>query len=405
MSPDTGDPVTREVRPQSLRRRLLAVTAVAPWPPRGGFSLRVARLLESLSRSWDISLVVADSQEPAAVPWAPTGPHEVISVRMCHPVWAPSTPFIAENRRLRDAVDEVLARRSCQAVLLWPGIEFVAFGRDDFPPAVADRIDSDTLKRFRAWCHRKTTIGELLKYAAYERRVVRQFAAAIVVGQDDARALTRISGSKNVVIVPNGVVPQHAPCFEAESPRPTVVFSGTLNYYANVDAVRHFARYIWPDIHCRRPDARLLIVGRTPTRGVLTLAKLAGVEVRADVPDMARVLREGWVAVAPMRLGSGVKNKVLEAWAAGRPVVLSPRAANGLDLDEDMRRLVTGRRKAFAALVLQLLSNQKLRHSLGAAALSRVRARHSWQDSAEALSKVLQSVSGEINPFKGASIG
>jgi glycosyltransferase involved in cell wall biosynthesis len=207
------------------------------------------------------------------------------------------------------------------------------------------------------------------------------------------------------VIVPNGVVPQHAPCFEAESPRPTVVFSGTLNYYANVDAVRHFARYIWPDIHCRRPDARLLIVGRTPNRGVLTLAKLAGVEVRADVPDMARVLQEGWVAVAPMRLGSGVKNKVLEAWAAGRPVVLSPRAANGLDLDEDMRRLVTGRRKAFAALVLQLLSNQKLRHSLGAAALSRVRARHSWQDSAEALSKVLQSVSGEINPFKGASIG
>jgi glycosyltransferase involved in cell wall biosynthesis len=94
-----------------------------------------------------------------------------------------------------------------------------------------------------------------------------------------------------------------------------------------------------------------------------------------------------------MRLGTGVKNKVLEAWAAGRPVVLTPLAANGLELDDAMRAWVTKRWETFGILLVQLLSDPRLRESLGSAALSWVRARHSWAASGATLSQLLRAVS------------
>ncbi len=354
-------------------------------------------MLDLLAAWWDISLVVG-TQEPASVAGAMAPPHEVITVPISRP-WTPVPALEAEYRPLRDAVSALLARRHFHAALLWPGMEFLAFASDGFPPAVADRIDCGTLERFRALRHSKATLGQVVRSARYERRLARELAATVVVGRDDARALRSISGSKKVAIVPNGVIPQDDPRFEAESWRPTVVFTGTLNYYVNDDAVTHFAREVWPDIRRSVADARLLIAGRTPSRRVLGLADSAGVEVRAEVADMARVLQEAWGAIAPIRLGTGVKTKVLEAWAAGRPVVMTPLATNGLELSMKMRAFAVRRPKAFGALVVQLLSDQRLRQSLGSAALEWVRARHSWRESAQALSRLLLTVSAESGSY------
>jgi len=338
--------------------RLLAVTGASPWPPRGGFSLRAAHLLKSLAAEWEISLIVAGDDGP-----------------------------------VRDAVNAELARGRFRAALLWPGTEFLAFGQNSLPPSVADRIDCVTLERLRSLRRRPAMVGRVMASLVYERRLARAFAATVVAGQDDARAFGRISGSARIVVIPNGVDAQPTPRFETQRPSPTVVFSGTLNYYANVDAVIYFARHVWPLVRRSIPGARLLVVGRTPSRRVLALNDLAGIDVRAEVPDMALALQEAWVAVAPMRLGTGVKNKVLEAWAVGRPVVLTPLAANGLALDDLARSLVAKRWDTFAALVVRLLSDQDMRQSLGSAALSLVRANHSWDRSAAALSQLLREVS------------
>src|SRR6185295_14547642 len=88
------------------------------------------------------------------------------------------------------------------------------------------------------------------------------------------------------------------------------------------------------------PGARLVLAGRRPTSSVVALGEVEGVEVHGNVPEMSAELREAWLAVAPMRLGAGIKNKVLEAWAAARPVVMTRIAANGLTLD-GMEQLVT----------------------------------------------------------------
>jgi len=373
------------------RQRLLAVTGVAPWPLRGGFSLRAAHLLTHLASEWDITLVAACELDRAAIPWPASDAHEVVTVPLVER-WTPVPSRRADMQPLREAVNTILATRRPDAALLWNGAEFLAFDQSHFPRTVVDRIDCGTLEWFRAVRYAPWSIGRAMRCARYERRVVRSLDATIVVGQDDARALERVSGTKRVVVIPNGVDAQPSPRFNAEGPRPTIAFSGTLSYYANIDAVRYFLRRQWPAIRRAVPDARFQIIGRNPGRRVLAVSNLPGVELRADVPDMAGALQESWVAVAPTRRGTGVKNKVLEAWAAGRPAVMTPLASNGIHLGGCLNDLVAENERAFRERVIQLLLNDKLRHSYGLAAHAQVTAWHSWRESGEAVSRLLRGV-------------
>ena len=106
------------------------------------------------------------------------------------------------------------------------------------------------------------------------------------------------------------------------------------------------------------PDARFVIAGRNPTAEVQQLADRPGVEVLGEVPDMSAVLKQAWVAVAPMRTGAGIKNKVLEAWAVGTPVVMSAAAANGLSLDADGGGAGDGRPARMAEIIAALLDGR-----------------------------------------------
>ena len=102
-----------------------------------------------------------------------------------------------------------------------------------------------------------------------------------------------------------------------------------------------------------------------------------------------------------MRTGTGVKNKVLEAWGAGRPAVMSRRAANGLELDESMQLLVAPDWQSFADLVVSLLGDRHRRQDLGAAAHGVATSRHSWERSAAAFGELLH---GLFEPHHGLII-
>jgi polysaccharide biosynthesis protein PslH len=279
-------------------------------------------------------------------------------------------------------------------VLLWAGAEHLAFTKG-FPPAVADRIDCMTLISWRS-ARRADRLGErvrilrdVVSYARYERSVVQRLARTIVAGEDDAAALRRIGRTGSVEVIPNGVAIVEHGASQQEGVVPLVVFSGTLDYPPNEDAARFFADSVWPDVLARVPTARFVIAGRRPTAEVVSLAERPGVEVRPDVADMRAVLRSAWVAVAPMRSGAGIKNKVLEAWAEGTPVVMTPMAANGLRLDSEARSLVGAEPADLADLVIRLLEHREERTRLGLAALELARREHSWRSAGDRLSAIL----------------
>ncbi len=112
---------------------------------------------------------------------------------------------------------------------------------------------------------------------------------------------------------------------------PCILLSGNLGYRPTVQGALWFAREVWPRVRRRVPKARWILAGARPTAAIRRLRDLDGVEVHADVPDLAIFQRAAAVSIAPMAEGSGVPMKVLEAWAAGVPVVAHPWTAGGLE--------------------------------------------------------------------------
>ena len=387
-----------------IRPRLLAVSADPPWPIRGGFSLRAAHLLRELSDRWEVDLIVA---APAGADAEDAPPDAALrrttTVRLDRPLPALRDPG-AEADPARRAFAEALAGAPAAAILLFRRTEFLAHVGDRSsgpvvrPRLVVDRVDCSTLELARRIRTSKlaapAAAARTVAAALHERRVARNADVVTLAGDHDAGALRRLRPAAEVHVVPNGVHALDDPRFDAESSVPTLLFTGSLGYYANVDAARYLAHALWPGIRARVPDARLVIAGRNPRPSVLHLGTIPGVEVRPDVPDMFAVLRQAWVSIAPMRCGAGVKNKVLEAWAVGRPVVMSPIAASGLALDEAARGLVVRSRSEAVSIVVALLRDRGLRHERGRSVQELARSRHTWERSADRLSRLLEGRPG-----------
>jgi glycosyltransferase involved in cell wall biosynthesis len=164
-----------------------------------------------------------------------------------------------------------------------------------------------------------------------------------------------------------------------------------MSYAPNIDAAAYFAKSIWPRVRDAVPDAVFRIVGRSPTPEVLALGKLERVEVVGEVDDLRNELESAWVAVAPMRVGVGIKNKVLEAWAAGAPVVMTSLATNGLYARDRFADLVRDRPDAFADRVKRLLTDEGYRRFWSEQARDAARVQ-SWSAVADSVTTLLESV-------------
>lgn len=390
---DDGDPTDDA--------ELLAISPVPPWPIQNGFTLRCAKLLEELAASWRITLVAPPGPDGSRA--APVSLETWIGVDSdAGPVAVPSA---AEREPFRRAMEDLTDRDRYSAALLWAGTEYLAEDFEEFPPAVGDRIDSMTLMSWRNRVHRRSprqrlsALRALVEAALYERSVTRTLAATIVVGEADADTLRRISGSGRVHVVPNGVDLEGLPDPDSKALVPTVLFTGVLSYEPNVQAIRWFVRRVWPHVRAELPEAVFEVAGRGPTKTVRRLAEHPGVRLRPNVPDMRAVQRSAWVAVAPMRSGAGIKNKVLEAWAAGTPVVMTRMATNGLQLEEGMSALVTDDPATMARTITRMLRDCRERERRGAEAYALAARNHSWGEAAARISGLLRTASREAAPL------
>jgi len=245
------------------------------------------------------------------------------------------------------------------------------------PPAVLfDAVDSMALHFRRAAEH--STIGrawlERLESARCGVREARLAAAADAVSAVCRRDLDVVGGAteRHVVVPVAADGPADAPGLSAD---PMVALTGNLGYRPTRSAIRWFAAHVWPRVRRSVPQARWVIAGARPPSDVRGLANHSGVEVWADVPDVARVLSSARVAVAPMDSGSGIPMKVIEAWAAGVPVIATPRAVESLEggvhaCELRRREDVQG----WADAIVELLTEQTRAHDLAR------KGRRAWSD-------------------------
>jgi len=169
---------------------------------------------------------------------------------------------------------------------------------------------------------------------------------------------------------------------------PLIVFTGQMDYRPNVDAVSHFSEQSLPVVQKFWPDAQFAIVGRNPSRQVQQLAERPGVIVTGTVPDVRPWIAAASVVVAPLRIARGVQNKVLEAMAMGKAVVVSSAAAEGIDAEAG-RELVVADGEQVPVAILDLLGDADRAAAIGAAARRRMEARYRWEDRLAPLVKLV----------------
>jgi GT2 family glycosyltransferase/glycosyltransferase involved in cell wall biosynthesis len=198
-----------------------------------------------------------------------------------------------------------------------------------------------------------------------EVKLMRQVDGAICMTDTDAQELRKFLPSAPVHIINTGVDLAHFALPAQGASEPGLVFVGAFRHEPNVDAMLYFCREILPRIHAEIPEAKLYIVGSSPPPAIAGLANLPGVEVTGFVPDIRPFMAAASVYVVPLRLGVGIRGKILEAWGMGMPVVATSVASAGLRFTDGENLLVADEPGLFAARVLSLLRNPRQREQLG----------------------------------------
>jgi polysaccharide biosynthesis protein PslH len=254
------------------------------------------------------------------------------------------------------------------------------------PLAVCDwhNIESELMRRYserepsaprRAYARRTARL-----MSEFEARALREFDAHIVVSPRDAERLRQLNPEARVFLIENGVDTAFYSDrgAEDESRARRIVFVGSMDYHANVDGAVNFARQVWPRLRDRLPELIFTIVGKDPAPEVRELAQLSGIEVTGTVDDVRPFYREAIAAVVPLNVGGGSRLKILEAMAAGVPVVSTTLGAEGLEVLHDQNILIADTNEQLCEAIITVVENQARRKHLSDAGRAMVSSRYDW---------------------------
>lgn len=334
---------------------LLLLVHRIPYPPNKGDKIRSFHLLKHLASQYRVHLgtFVDDVDD-----WHHVDAVKALCASTCfvklNPTRArilslrgflsgnPLTLTYYRSSELRRWVRNTMAAHSIQRVVAFSSA--MAQFADQFSGVrrVMDFVDVDSDKWAQyavskrwpmSWVYRRESETLL----SYERSVAERWDASVLVSNDEAdlfrrlvpRAAARVSG------ISNGVdseyfSPQHDYLNPYPAATPVLVFTGAMDYWANVDAVVWFAQNVFPQVRAHIKEARFYIVGSRPATEVQALGQLDGVTVTGSVPDVRPYVHHAVAAVAPLRIARGIQNKVLEALSMARPVIATTAAAEGL---------------------------------------------------------------------------
>ncbi|MTW21756.1 TIGR03087 family PEP-CTERM/XrtA system glycosyltransferase [Allochromatium palmeri] len=301
--------------------------------------------------------------------------------------------WIRDVRREHD-IRRVLVYSSAMAQFVL-GPEFESMRR------VIDFVDMDSDKwrqyslsqRFPlSWVYRR----ESRRLLAFEREVATRFAASLFVSQQEAALFARASGvdPASLVVLRNGVDTAY---FSADPERPSpfatpgphLVFTGAMDYWANVEGVEWFVASILPVIRQTLPSVEFHIVGMNPTPRVQGLTRTDGVRVTGGVPDIRPYVQHASVVVVPLRIARGIQNKVLEAMSMARPVVATSQALEGIPAADGCDVRQADEANAFARSVIEILTSSEDGARLGDSARALIERDFVWEASLRQLDGLL----------------
>jgi O-antigen biosynthesis protein len=218
-----------------------------------------------------------------------------------------------------------------------------------------------------------------------EAKLARDLDGIICMTDEDARQLRKFCASTPIHVINTGVELEYFAPPTIPATRPRLVFVGAFQHEPNVDAMIYFCRQIFPLIREEIPETELVIVGSNPPPAVVSLGEARQIQVTGFVPDIRPYMASSSVYIVPLRLGVGIRGKILEAWGMAMPVVATSVACAGLKYEDGRNLLRADSEKLFAAHVVDLLKDPGLRARLGSEGRKTAVAHYSWESSAEKL--------------------
>ena len=271
------------------------------------------------------------------------------------------------------------------------------------PPIVLDRTRVDLAHQLHAWRfqslswqHRISQAENLFKLYCYERGAVQSVQHSVVCCEADAQFIRQVIHRRApVTVIPNGV---DLDFFTNGTPLRTqrshvvLTFVGTMDYLPNVDGVTWFFEKIYPSVVKAVPNLQVQIVGPNPSPRVQRFSSLPGVTITGLVPDVRPYYSGCTIFIAPIRLGSGSRLKIVEAMALGCPVVSTTIGCEGIPVTDREHILLGDDPSTFAAQTIELAKNALLRHQVGRQGQRLIRQHFSWSSLAEKYARVYQQL-------------
>jgi glycosyltransferase involved in cell wall biosynthesis len=230
--------------------------------------------------------------------------------------------------------------------------------------------------------------------ARTERKLLGTGEAHTVVSEREKQTLLQIEPAARVYVIPNGVDTSAFPkatSTAADANKRTLLFVGSMDYHANIDAVTWFVRGPWVELARRFPFLHFTIAGRQPSPAVQALAS-GRVHVTGTVGDLAAVYSEAFAVIVPLRVGGGTRLKILEAMAAGVPVISTRLGAEGIDARDGVHLMVADTAEQMLSALSALLSDEQLRASLIRDARRLVEQEYDWRILGQRLARIYTDV-------------
>jgi sugar transferase (PEP-CTERM/EpsH1 system associated) len=379
---------------------ILIVSPELPYPPHpgGGDRLRLYYLLKYLCRKHNITLLspVGKNEAPSRAQLEQFGisieafdePSQRFLLLRLLPGLFSTKPLAFATpvmKALRKELHAVLGKRNFDLIYLHSWRSGALLDDVRGRPCVLSPADAtsslfgELSRKSPSLVDRLHFIIETPRVRAHEANDYKKATKCIVVSPGDKEILLGRSSRIDITVVPNGVDTDYFKPMSVSSGKLSVIFTGGMAWHPNVDAVLYFYREILPIVKKSVPELEFYVVGMNPVKVVRDLAADKSVVVTGFVPDIRPYLAQSAVVVCPLRISFGIKNKVLEAMAMGKPVVGTPPSYDGIDVSYERDAIVARDPAEFAAKVADLLKDGHMRADIGQNAREFVEKKYSWE--------------------------
>ncbi|MGB3401824.1 MAG: glycosyltransferase family 4 protein [Microcoleaceae cyanobacterium] len=406
---------------------ILMISSTFPYPPsRGGTEIRTFNLLKYLQQNHCVTLVSqydhrvsqAEIEELRqwvnqlvlfALPADPKSSNPLTKTlqkvgRFAESMWQTTPPNVLHrySRQMQAWIDQFVESGKCDAITCEHSVNEI-YVRPSFSAKVTTVVDIHS--SVAGWTRNHLDMGasphELrdrlylnLLLERYEKRYAAKFTHLVVTTEDDKSQFSKFQPQAQIHVVPNGVDLELFPCRTFDPSGYNLVFVGAMDASHNIDAARFFTLSVLPHLQQLYPNTTFTIVGARPTPEVKALGDAPGVKVTGKVPQVVDFLHQATVCVTPLRSGYGIKNKTLEAMAAGVPVVASDRGLEGLAVDGEgvpARALRANTVQEYIDAVSKLFEQPQLRQTLSQNGRLLIETEYTWDSAGQHYEQVLLS--------------